>query len=391
MITQVKAKNFRCLHDINQTLDHFHILIGPNASGKTTFLDVLALLGRLVSHGLEATISERTHNLADLLWKKSGTYFELAIEAKIPSTYNQQLLNQGFDKIRYVVVIGMDERTDETSILVEQVSLIGTQEKRLVINKDPNQHDHFYSETSSPSKTTPLHFKLGPRRSALGNLPEDDSQFPVTIWLKNLLTNGTQPFILNSHQMRQPSPPGQPRFFKPDGSNLPWIIDTLYQQTPNNYQEWISHLQTALDDLEDIRTIIRPEDRHRYLVIRFKNGLEIPSWMASDGTLRLLALTLLAYLPDISGIYLIEEPENGIHPSAVETVYQSLSSVYDAQILLATHSPVILGLAQPHELLCFVKNSAGATNIIKGDQHPALKHWLGETNLGVLFAGGVLG
>jgi hypothetical protein len=66
--------------------------------------------------------------------------------------------------------------------------------------------------------------------------------------------------------------------------------------------------------------------------------------MASDGALRLLALTLPAYLNDFQGVYLVEEPENGIHPRAVETLFQSLSSVYDAQMLLATHSPVILGI-----------------------------------------------
>ena len=88
---------------------------------------------------------------------------------------------------------------------------------------------------------------------------------------------------------------------------------------------------------------------------------------------------------------MIEEPENGIHPSAVEAVYQSLSSVYDAQILMATHSPVILSLADADKVLCFKKTETGATDIVLGSEHPALKDWKGETNLGVLFAGGVLG
>jgi predicted ATPase len=113
--------------------------------------------------------------------------------------------------------------------------------------------------------------------------------------------------------------------------------------------------------------------------------------MASDGTLRLLALTLPAYLPDFTGVYLIEEPENGIHPRAVETMFQSLSSVYDAQILLASHSPVILSMVEADKVLCFAKTDNGATDIVPGNRHPALKDWKGETNLGTLFAGGVLG
>lgn len=68
-----------------------------------------------------------------------------------------------------------------------------------------------------------------------------------------------------------------------------------------------------------------------------------------------------------------------------------MSSVYNAQILLATHSPVILGLAKPADILCFAKSSSGATDVIRGIDHPALRDWQGETNLGTLYAAGVLG
>jgi predicted ATPase len=150
-------------------------------------------------------------------------------------------------------------------------------------------------------------------------------------------------------------------------------------------------LRTALPDLNNIRTVEREDDRHRYLMLEYTGGLSVPSWMASDGTLRLMALSILAYLPNFSGIYLIEEPENGIHPRAVDTMFQSLSSVYDAQILVATHSPVVLSLVEPVNVLCFAKTKQGAVDIVKGDEHPALRDWKGEANLGVLFAGGVLG
>jgi predicted ATPase len=105
----------------------------------------------------------------------------------------------------------------------------------------------------------------------------------------------------------------------------------------------------------------------------------------------LLALTLLAYLPDLEGVFLIEEPENGIHPRAVETVFQSLSSVYRAQVLVATHSPVVLSIAKPESVLCFAKTQEGATDIVAGSEHPKLREWKGETDLGTLFASGVLG
>jgi predicted ATPase len=225
----------------------------------------------------------------------------------------------------------------------------------------------------------------------LPNLPEDESKFPVATWLKSLLTTGIQRFVLNSLLIRKASPPGQGRGFKPDGSNLPWVVRDLEQRNGTRFGDWILHLRTALPDLVAIRTVEREDDRHRYLVLEYRGGISVPSWMVSDGTLRLLALTLPAYLTDFSGVYLIEEPENGIHPRAVETMFQSLRSVYDAQVLLATHSPVILGIASPHEVLCFGKTPEGATDIVRGDRHPALQEWRGETSLAVLFAAGVLG
>ncbi len=70
---------------------------------------------------------------------------------------------------------------------------------------------------------------------------------------------------------------------------------------------------------------------------------------------------------------------------------QSLSSVYNAQVLMATHSPVVLSTVEAEQILCFSKNAEGATEIVRGSEHPALRDWKHETTLGTLFAAGVLG
>ncbi|MBI3468591.1 MAG: ATP-binding protein [Planctomycetes bacterium] len=419
MIRLIETLNFRCLRYVCQPLGPLHVLVGPNASGKTTFLDIVAFLGRLVSDGLEAAVKERTETFQDLVWGRSGNHFELAVEAAIPEDRRGRLAEPIHDTVRYEVQLGIDAETKEVALLAEKAILKtarqpahkqrafpsfpvdsprtilspkGMKAIRTVVSKVPDGNDNYYSEAYlTPGKGWVVAWRLGPRKSALGNLPEDESKFPATTWLKGLLTEGVQSVILNSQLMRKPSPPGQVRGFKPDGSNLPWVVDHLEKTAPERFRDWIAHLQTALPDLDGIRTVERPEDRHRYLVIRYRGGLEVPSWTASDGTLRLLALTLPAYLPGFRGVYLIEEPENGIHPRAVEAMFQSLSSVYEAQILMATHSPIILSLAKADQVLCFAKTAEGATDVVLGSQHPVLRDWRGEPNLSVLFAGGVLG
>lgn len=416
MITLIEAKGYRALRYVRQELGGFQVLVGPNASGKTTFLDVPALLGRLVSDGLEAAIEERAQSFQDLTWRREGRSFELAIEVVIPEERRAKLA-EPYDRVRYEVSLGLGS-TDALGLLAERVFLKKARgatavarglfpanvlapqsiltpktgrppksELKPVISKDEN--DNFYNETKNASFNPS--FKLGPRKSALANLPADESKFPVATWFKEYLTEGVQQLVLNSQHLRRASPPNQGRGFRPDGSNLPWIVADLEKRTPQRFRDWIEHLSTALRDFEGLRVVLREDDKHSYLMLRYRGGLEVPSWMASDGTLRMLALTLLAYVPDYRGVFLIEEPENGVHPRAVEAMVQSLSCVYDAQILLATHSPVILGTVQAQQVLCFAKDSEGATDIVRGDQHPALAAWKGETNLGTLFAGGVLG
>jgi len=423
MIRFIEAVNYRCLRYVRQPLSNFQVLIGPNASGKTSFLDVIAFLGDLVSSGLEEAITSRSTDIRDLFFYGRGSRFELAVELEAPE--ERVALLDHRDPLRYVryeVAIGIDAESGEYHIFDEQVILqrkathdvtcaprrlfpdppeppatilhgrqVGRGKKR-VVRKVYAGNDNFYAETEpvkgkggwAPS------IRLGPRKSALANMPEDERHFPVSTWLREILVNGTQELMLNSMALRQSSRPGQGRMFRPDGSNLPWVVQSL-RGDPLRHNRWIEQVRTALPEIQDVTTAEIPDTRHRFLKICYQDGLEVPSWTASDGTLRLLALTLPAYLPGFNGIYLIEEPENGIHPMAMETVYQALRYVYGAQILLATHSPVILGCAEPGEVLCFKKDEYGATDIVVGANHPGLQQWQGSLNLSDLYASGVLG
>ena len=251
-------------------------------------------------------------------------------------------------------------------------------------HQEARGNDNYYPE--GRDSYTPS-FKLGRRKSALANLPQTPRVFPLApgfgvCWRKVFSRS------LNSKLMRQPSPPGLDCFSR-RRSNLPWVVAELRHTRSALARGWstcarlwrISKMWTPLSARRQT-----PLSRHL-----FHDSAKVPSWLASDGTLRLLTLTIPAYLPDIEGTFLIEEPENGIHPRAIETVLQSLSSIYRGQVLLATHSPVALNMLEPRDVLCFAKDTNGATDIISGDRHPALREWKkGKPDLGVLFASGIL-
>ena len=427
MLTRIEALNYRSLRYVSEQVAPFQTLVGPNGSGKSTFLDVVGFLGDTLRVGpLKAilgdglAVPQRAADPAHLCWMRQGTSFELAVEMDIPPTRLARLDNGKNKRARYEIRVEIGGENAEVRLAIETFWLIPASDasraddERNVfpqfrtgpptIVRAPGKHtpsgwkkvisknaeagtDYFMSETTGWNNP----FRLGPSRSALANLPEDEEKFPVATWAKRMLMEGVRKVVLSADAMRRPSPPGSPRHFLPDGSNLPWVVQGLQEKDPARFNRWIEHFRTAIPDLKSVSTVARPEDNHRYIVVEYANGLKAPSWVVSDGTLRMLALTLLAYIPDIEGIYLIEEPENGIHPKAVETVYQSLSSVYGAQVLCASHSPVVLGLAKPADLLCFAKDDAGATDIVRGDKHPRLRNWKGALDLGTLFAAGVLG
>jgi len=423
MIHSIEIKNYRSIKYINQKINPFQVMIGANASGKTTFLDAINFISDIVRSGIDESILKRTSNFQDLTFLGKGGNIELALEIILPDIVINKLPDKNFKYIRYEMEIGLTPENKEHAIIEESAFLLKEDadkdeplseqnaffpffhdmsgkilnkrytggHSRRIFRKKPGGNDNFYDETKERSgKGWMPSFKFGIKKSALGNLPADETKFPASSWLKNFLIEGVQSLVLDSLNIRKPSPPGQSKQFKPDGSNLPWVIEDL-KKNAKRFTQWQDHIKTALPDIQNIEIVERPEDKHKYILVHYQNGGKIPSWLVSDGTLRLFALTILAYLPNLQGVFLIEEPENGIHPKAIETVYQSLSSVYSAQILLASHSPIILSMVKPSDVLCFAKTKEGITDIVSGSEHPKLKNWKGTINLSDLFAGGILG
>ena len=431
MIRRIQAFNYRCLHHVDVTLDRFHVLVGPNAAGKSTLFDVIAFLSDFVSDGLGAAVEKRTRNFQDLVWgrPKTGLGFQLAVEFAIPAHVKERLQKTNdFKSFRYEIEIeetGHGVRiASERGLLMRKSAERGTRrvlrfpehrtapdsilhgggkrDARTVLQQLANDGCSYKTETSRRAgwswRTSGFH---GRTKSAFSNVRMSESEFPMASHVASVLEAFTGSVVLDSSSMRQPSPLSKNFELSMDGSSLPWAVKFLKEHRESDYRDWILHIKTVLPDIEGLRVVEREDDRHAYLMLRYREGVEVPSWMTSDGTLRLLALTLLAYLPAgmtspqrgffNDRLFPVEEPENGVHPMALDAIYDSLTSVYDGQVLVATHSPVFLRMAKPEEALCFAKTEDGSTDIVRGDAHPLLRDWRGSVDMDLLFATGVIG
>ena len=158
--------------------------------------------------------------------------------------------------------------------------------------------------------------------------------------------------------------------------------------TTERFNPWVEHVKTALPQISSVRgdgtrrrsSCLPCGDLQRWLrgdLIRL-----VGRHLAGDGP------TILPYLQSRPAVVITEEPENCIHPQAIEAVLQSLGSVYDSQVLISSHSPVVLAISHLDQILCSRVASNGAVTIIKGTDHPRLKEWKGTIDLGSLFAAG---
>jgi hypothetical protein len=95
----------------------------------------------------------------------------------------------------------------------------------------------------------------------------------------------------------------------------------------------------------------------RTLVVKLRDRQDYSASSLSDGTLRFLALAIMANDPDADGLICMEEPENGIHPKripAMLSLVRALSNDDDEggedagdvgglrQVLINTHSPLVV-------------------------------------------------
>jgi predicted ATPase len=397
MIVAIRIRNFKGIKSSPWIdLDTFHALVGPNGSGKSTFLDAIDFVKSCLTRGPLAAVEERAPEYRDLTFFRQGGPIEFDLRLRFPDPQGEAL-----GDLHYRFGLLSDDRlgvriTEELLSKVphraaSQPSAKGADGARLV-GKTKSGNDFYRRESGTYQDT----FQFGPDKLALSLTQPDIQKYPSANRVKNFLTQGVRFIELNSPAMREPAAATRPSELELDGTNLPRVVGSLLRnggkaEGQHAIDRWTEHLRYALPDLESIGWAARQPDNAEYLVLRFAGGLDCPSWLLSDGTLRMLALTLPAFISTPPSLYMVEEPENGVHPYALEIILKALAAIPGAQVFVATHSPLAVQQAGVKPLLCFTRDEETGIHIVHGNAHPALKQWDGTPDLASIFASRVLG
>ncbi|MBF0401799.1 MAG: AAA family ATPase [Magnetococcales bacterium] len=400
MIIGITIRNFKSIREVvSLRLSNFHVLVGANGSGKSTFLDALHFVRDCLDVGpLQAVEKRSIPDFNDLTFMRRGGEIQMEFWFDGASLLESQKENL----LHYKVSIGKDERLGiswrEESLNQYSKSwqqkgapfTFSAQVKpRRLLGKTSKGTDFYQRENGRYQDS----FVFGMDKSTLSLTPPDSERYPTANAVKQFLMQGIRYIQLNSASMRLPCPATRGTGLELDGTNLARVVghqQKICTMVPT-LTHWTEHLRYALPSLQEIAWDRREADNAEFLVLKYDNGLECPSWLTSDGTLRMLALTLPAFLPGQSGIYMVEEPENGVHPKGLEIIFRALSTIPDAQVLVATHSPLVVQQADLEQLLCFSATSDGSC-IMAGPDHPRLKEWDRTTpDLAAIFSAGILG
>jgi predicted ATPase len=178
------------------------------------------------------------------------------------------------------------------------------------------------------------------------------------------------------------------RFLRIDGSNLAAFLYYLHERHATSYRlirRTIQRVAPFFDDfrLEPLR--LKPSDIK--LEWRHKNSDQyFDASSLSDGSLRFIALATLFLQPEdhIPSLILLDEPELGLHPSAIEMLASLIRQVSKTkQVIVSTQSSLLLDHFDPEDVLV-TSRLAGATEITRLETE-RLAEWLEEYSLGQLW------
>jgi predicted ATPase len=181
------------------------------------------------------------------------------------------------------------------------------------------------------------------------------------------------------------------RILKEDAANLAPFLHRLRQANPKQYARIVETIRQIAPFFADFE--LAPWMGTMLLQWR-ERGTDVVfgPHQASDGTLRMMALVALLLQPeeDLPQVVILDEPELGLHPYAINIVAGLIRSISThAQVIVATQSMTLVDYFQPDEIV--VVDRAGRESNFRRLDADRLTDWLEEYSIAELWEKNVIG
>jgi len=414
-VKNIKLSNFKSFKEIDVDLINFNVLIGANASGKSNFTKAFRFLKNVEKEGLENAVSlgggiENLQNihLADSSEMQINfTWFDVA---KWLATDKKDARSVSLDLLEYSLSLGFKEFGQEFFVLNEKFtetlrihSLVeGKKDEYTVGDKVAKGQIHI-SRTSEGAnvKYSNESFESFTKNKRI--MPDIESSLSRFGFLDNKDT-ATRPLLLETPYLFMPPQfslasktglydidPALARLHAPiagkteleeDGSNLALVLREIVKDKEKK-RKLVNLLQDVLPFVNDINAK-KSVEKAVMLTVKeeYYEDKSLPSDLLSDGTINIVALIVALYFEE-QDIVIIEEPERNIHPSLISSVVNMMKDASSRkQIIVTTHSPIVVKHAGVDNLLFVSRDYNGYSHISRPNQQEDLKIFM-ENDLGL--------
>jgi predicted ATPase len=270
-IKKLQIKNFKSLVDFElEDLKPFCAFVGPNASGKSNIFEALEFTNYIIKYRNEAP----------------------AFFGGLQDIFSYQ------------------REENSISLIFEFGNGIGFQ----LIGVGSENQNRFNSISSNGNEMNPLFIRdLTERRNSIDKWIRQGRNYENEY--EQFVDNFSRIFVGKSSLNRTPQVNSQ---LKPDVSNLSQIIGSIFEGDAkrSDFVEWLRILIPEFRNIDVKKSNI--DGSYDFFIYEKGSDKPFPRTLISDGTYNILALLAAVYQNDQPQFLCIEEPENGLHPQAIE-------------------------------------------------------------------------
>ena len=383
MLTSLTLRNFKSYEEATLSLAPITFLIGANASGKSNALEAIRLLSWLAK-GSRLDDIERNIQSGNAIAR--GQAIDLFGAEKQYFTLATHIDNAPDGWTDFEIEIGL--LSDQLLIIGESVSKASKDQELPLykIDGDPNPHTDEISvmyNNFKQGKNKP-HIPCSNRQAIFYQL-ETPSRFQqshtksqkiipavtkvIRETLRNIIFLDPRPAVMRGYAYAKDDD------IKEDGSNLSSVLYAVCQQGETQKNKLLNFIRSLPEqDITDIDFIIT--DRNDVMVRLIesfgnkKHQMDAP--LLSDGTLRVLAIAATLLSANPGTFVIIEEIDNGVHPSRADNLVKQIREIAlerKLRVLITSHNPALLDAVPDSDignvLCCYRDPQAGDSRIVR--------------------------